>query len=336
MNIEKLSLRVGALAVICAVLLRLGSDGGIGTMVRALSSPEAVSVMLYLETGRVVKPAQPEMVTQSADPVEQTDPAQSVQTEEPSVLPVFSQEDAALVSVNSVCGYSADLPALLEKPLSWDLKQDVPTVLILHSHGSESYTKTEDYTESSAYRTLDTGYNMVSVGAELKRILEEGGIRVIHDTTLHDYPSYSSSYTHAREAIRACLEENPSISLVLDLHRDSVENSAGKQMVFTTQQEGKSVAQLMMVVGTDANGRSHPNWPDNMALAVKLHAHLEKLCPDICRPISFRSQRFNQDLSPGAMLIEVGSAGNTRQQALEAAKILGQAILDLSQGATVA
>ena len=333
MNIEKMSLRVGAVAVVCAVLLRLGSNGGIGTMVKALSSPEAVSVMLYLETGRVVKPAQPEALLQSAEPEGQTEPEQSAQTREDVTLPVFSQGDAALVSVNSVCGYSADLPALLQKPLSWNLKQDAPTVLILHSHGTESYTKTEDYTESSAYRTLDTGYNMVSVGAELKRVLEEGGIRVIHDTTPHDYPSYSKSYSHAREQIKAYLKENPTISLVLDLHRDSVENSAGKQLVFTTQWEGKSVAQLMMVVGTNANGLSHPNWPDNMALAVKLHALLEKNCPGICRPISFRSQRFNQDLSPGAMLIEVGSAGNTRQQALEAVKILGQAILDLSHGA---
>lgn len=332
MDMEKWSLRIGALAVVCAVLLRLGSDGGISTMVKALSSPEAASVMLYLETGRVVKPVSPELMTQAADPVEQTEPEQSVQTEEIPALPAFSLGDAALVSVNSVCGYSADLPALLQKPLSWELKQEAPTVLILHTHATESYTKTEDYQESSAYRTQDTGYNLVSVGAELKRVLEAGGIRVIHDTTLHDYPSYSGSYTHARTAIQKYLEENPSISLVLDLHRDSVENSAGKQLVFTTQQDGRSIAQLMMVVGTNANGLSHPNWPENMALAVKLHALLEKNCPGICRPISFRSQRFNQDLSPGAMLIEVGSAGNTRQQALEAARVLGQTILQLSQG----
>lgn len=332
MDIEKMTLRVGAMAVAGAILLRLGAGGGFGAVVKALSSPEAVSVMLYLETGRVVKPILPEFPTQSAAPLADDSASQSTKPEEMPVLPAFAAGDALLVEVNSVCGYDTDLPALLQQPLSWNLKQESPTVLILHSHGSESYTKIEDYTESSPYRTLDTGYNMVSVGEELKRVLEAGGIRVIHDTTMHDYPSYSSSYSHAREQIQKYLSENPSIALVLDIHRDSVENSAGKQMVFTTQAQGQTVAQLMMVVGTDANGLKHPNWPQNMALAVKMHALLEKNCPGICRPISFRSQRFNQDLSTGAMLIEVGSAGNTREQALGAVRILGQTILELSQG----
>ena len=332
MDIEKMSLRVGAMAVACAILLRLGACGGFGAVVKALSSPEAVSVMLYLETGRVVKPAQPASPTQSATPQEEGTASQDALPEEEPALPVFAAGDASLVAVNSVCGYDTDLPALLQQPLSWNLKQEAPTVLILHTHGTESYTKTESYAESSAYRTLDTGYNVVSVGEELKKVLETGGIRVIHDTTMHDYPSYSSSYSHAREQIKKYLAENPSIALVLDIHRDSVENSAGKQVVFTTQSQGQSVAQLMMVVGTDANGLKHPNWSENMSLAVKLHALLEKNCSGICRPISFRSQRFNQDLSTGAMLIEVGSAGNTREQALRAVRILGQAILELSQG----
>lgn len=333
MDIEKWSLRIGAITVVCAILLRLGANGGFGAVVKALTSPEAVSVMLFLETGRVVKPTQQETPIPSTAPTEEdTQPHQNTQPEELPALPVFGETDASLVEVNSVCGYDTDLPALLQKPLSWNLKQDAPTVLILHTHGTESYTKTEDYTESSSYRTLDTGYNLVSIGKELQKILEAGGIRVIHDTTMHDYPSYSSSYSQARKHIQKYLAENPSIALVLDLHRDSVENSAGEQVVFTTQHQGESVAQLMMVVGTDANGLTHPDWPQNMALAVKMHALLEKNCPGICRPISFRSQRFNQDLSTGAMLIEVGSAGNTRQEALRAVRILGETILELSQG----
>lgn len=292
--------------------------------------------MLYLETGRVVRPAQP----QAPDPPVQDIPPQETQMQdaetptEPKepVQAVFAPEDAALVEVNSVCGYDTDLQALLERPLAWDLIGDAPTVLILHTHGTESYTKTENYTETSAYRTLDTDYNVVSVGAELKKVLEAGGIQVLHDTTLHDHPSYSSSYSHARDCISEYLKKYPSIALVLDLHRDAVENSDGTQMSFTAQVDGKKVAQLMMVVGTDANGLKHPNWQENMALAVKLHALLERSYAGICRPISFRAQRFNQDLSAGAMLIEVGSAGNTRSEALEAVRILGQTILALSQG----
>ena len=331
MDLEKWCLRIGAAAILCAILLRVSTGSLLGTVVQALSSTESMAVMLYLETGRVVRPPRAQVpVVDAPEPTEQSEPPE-VTVPEP-VLPVFSAGDAALVAVNSVCGYDADLPALLEKPLTWDLSRQEPTVLILHTHGSESYTKTEDYQETSAYRTLDSGYNVVSIGAELVKILEAAGIGVIHDTTLHDYPSYSSSYSHARDAIRGYLETYPSVELVLDIHRDSVEDSSGAQMRFTAQKDGQSVAQLMMVVGTDANGLSHPEWPENMALAVKLHAQLEKSCPGICRAISFRKQRFNQDLSTGAMLIEVGSAGNTREEALGAAKILGQAIIDLSRG----
>ena len=338
MNWEKWCLRVGAAAVCCAILLRMSSGSMLEKVVQTLSSQEALATMLFLETGRVFRPAQSQPSTEPTE--EPTQPAQTEPTQaetaprEETVQAVFAEVDAALVEVNSVCGYDTDLPTLLQKPLSWDLPQETPTVLILHTHATESYTKTESYTESSAYRTLDTGYNVVSVGAELAKVLEEGGIKVIHDTTLHDYPSYSGSYNHARSYIADYLKQYPSIALVLDIHRDSVEDSDGVQMRFTTQVDGQSAAQLMMVVGTDANGLNHPNWSENMSLAVKLHALLEKNCPGICRPISFRSQRFNQDLSTGAMLVEVGSAGNTRAEALLAAQILGQAIVDLSQGTT--
>lgn len=334
MDWEKWCLRVSAAAVIGAILLRLSSGGMLGTVVEALSSPEVLSVMLYLETGRLVRPAQPQLPEEiqntAPEETEQT-PLLEQQMQEP-VQAVFAEADAALVEVNSVCGYDTDLPALLQQPLDWELTQQEPSVLILHTHGTESYTKTEDYRESSSYRTLDTDYNVVSIGTELAKTLEKGGIKVIHDTTMHDSPSYSSSYSNARKSIRAYLEKYPSIRMVLDIHRDSVENSDGEQLRFTAQKDGQTAAQLMMVVGTDANGLSHPDWPENMSLAVKLHAQLEKNCPGICRPISFRSQRFNQDLSTGAMLIEVGSAGNTRAEALLAAQILGQAILELSHG----
>lgn len=336
MNLEKRSLQVGAVAVVCAILLRMSSGGFLGGVVEALTSPEAVAAILYLETGRVVRLAQPQPPTEPTEPsvTEQLQPTQEPtqpQQEEPAQA-VFAEDDAALVEVNSVCGYDADLPTLLKHPLSWDLTQEEPTVLILHTHGTESYTKTEDYVESSSYRTLDEGYNVVSVGNALAQTLEAGGIKVVHDTTLHDYPSYSDSYNHARDYIEKYLEQYPSISLVLDIHRDAVEDSDGQQMQFTTQVSGQTSAQLMMVVGTDAGGLTHPDWPENMSLAVKLHAQLEKNCPGICRPISFRSQRFNQDMSPGALIVEVGAAGNTRQEALLAAQLLGQAILDLSYG----
>ena len=173
---------------------------------------------------------------------------------------------------------------------------------------------------------------MLAVGQRVAELLEEAGICVIHDRTVHDYPSYNGAYNHARKQTEAYLQEYPSIQLILDLHRDAMEDSNGQQISTTVDIDGKTSAQLMMVVGTNAGGLYHPDWEKNMALAAKLHAQLEKTYPGICRPISFRSQRFNQDLSAGAMLIEVGAAGNNRQEALAAAEILAQAILGLSSG----
>lgn len=328
MDIEKWSLRVGLTALACAVLFRLGADGVFQTAAQSLANPNTMAVMMFLESGRVVRPApakEPQPSAPQETPVlsQQDEPAQAV----------FAAADAQLVEIRNSCGYDADVPAMIQKPLSWDLQQEAPTVLIVHSHGTESYKNTEGYTETSQYRTLDTDYNMISIGAEVKRILEEGGVKVLHDTTAHDHPSYSASYSQSRKSVKEYLKEYPSISLVLDLHRDALEDKKGNQTAVTATYDGTTAAQLMLVVGTDVR-LSHPQWPENMSLAVKLHALLERNFPGICRPISFRSQRFNQDLSTGALLVEVGAAGNTHAQALEAARVLGKTLLALSKGST--
>lgn len=337
MELEDKCLRVGAVVVGLAIVLRLFGGGVPETVARALTSQELTAALLFMETGRLVKPGNVPAETVSTQPSvpPQTDPTgpttqpetvpETTAAVQPD-LPVFGSEDVAAVAVNSVCGYDADVSGLLEKPLSWDLKADAPTVLILHSHGTESYKGT------SGYRTTSNKKNVVAVGTALKKVLEEAGIQVVHDKTLHDSPSYSDAYGNARKSIEKYLKKYPTIALVLDIHRDSVTDDSGRQMTFRISEDGESVAQLMLVVGTDAGGLTHPDWQSNMALAVKLHAQLEKNTPGICRAISFRSQRFNQDLSPGALIVEVGAAGNTQKEALAAAERLGQAIIDLAGG----
>ena len=344
MDWEEKSLRLGGIVIAGAILLRLFTGGGFGIATRALTSQEFTAAVVFLETGRVIKPKEPATTVPEET---ESPPATVAETEGPPptvaettppdekeapAQAVFGAGDASLVKVNSVCGYDADLPALLQAPLSWNLTEEGPKVLILHTHGSESYKKTEDYKESSAYRTKNKDYNVVSIGERIKEVLESGGIGVVHDKTLHDVPSYNAAYANSRESMEKYLKKYPTISLVLDIHRDSVEDENGKEMKFSIKAGGESVAKLMLVVGTDAGGLAHPNWPDNMSLAVKLHAQLEKNTPGICRAISFRNQRFNQDLSPGALIVEVGSAGNTRQEALAAAELLGRGILDIAGG----
>lgn len=308
-------LRIGTLVIAGALLLRL-SISAWSPVVQAAQQLQLGQVILFLQTGRVVRYAPP--------------PEQSTIEETPAPVAeqaVFSESDQSLVQLRTDSGQSADIPAALVQPLQWDLYGDQPTVLIVHSHGSESYTKTEEYEESTAYRTLDTNYNVVSVGDCLAQELEAAGIRVIHDRTMYDIPSYNDAYVQARAAIETHLAQNPSICLVLDLHRDAATDTAGNQIRYTVATSEGEAAKMMLVLGTN-----HDGWSTNLSLAAKLQVQLEKLCPGICRPANLRAQRFNQDLCPNTLLVEVGTTGNSRQEALVAARYLAQAIISLAPG----
>ena len=172
---------------------------------------------------------------------------------------------------------------------------------------------------------------MISIGDRVAELLTAAGIGVIHDRQLHDYPSYNGSYIHARASTEEILQANPSIRLVLDLHRDALEKN-GSQLRTLAQAEGKRSAQLMLVVGTNVSRQAHKNWEDNLSLALKLHIQLERLYPGIMRPVNLRSERFNQDLSSGALLIEMGAAGNTWAEALTAAEALAAGVIALAEG----
>lgn len=332
MGSENKYLRAGVLVICGALVLRLVSSGAVASFVKR---PEVITTLLFMETGRYVQPVAeiPTTVPVQTEPTVTTVPPTLPVVTQPAGAATFSPTDAKLVTVNNVCGYDVDLQAMLEKPLSWDLTQDGPAVLIVHTHGTESYEKNGRYEESSPYRTLDSNYNVVSVGDRIAQVLEAGGIKVLHDRQPHDQPSYNGAYSSSRKSVKAYMEQYPSIRMVLDIHRDSVTRSDGTQASYSLSVNGTETAKLMMVVGTDANGNTHPNWRENMALAVKLHAQLEKMAPGICRTISFRKQRFNQDLSAGAMLIEVGAAGNTHQEALAGGELVAQGILALAKGA---
>lgn len=328
---EQKVLRVSTLVIVCALMLRLLSGGIFGNLLGASLSPEAMSFMIFLQTGRLVRPS-----NISFSPPQPTEPEEDISTtptEPPQIfIPTFSAEDAGLIKINSSFTYAADLPALLTQPLSWDLTEEEPTVLIVHSHGSESFAPTGEYDESSPYHTLDTDHNMVCIGAYVAERLRAGGISVLHDTALHDNPSYNASYNNSRASVQQYLAQYPSIRLVLDLHRDSFEDENGNQIVQSVFSQGTSYAPLMFVVGTDHGGFIHPNWQENLSLALKLQTQIEGLCDGICRNINLRSQRFNQDLSGGSLLVEIGASGNTKEEALRSAEILAQGILSLAHG----
>ena len=326
MEQERRAIRWGVVLILLAAAWRLTTGSAAAGL---FEGPEVAALLVSMGTGRPVYPVSATEPTQ--EKTQLWEPEETV--EMPSALQ-FSAQDGQLLAMYELCSYSVDLTQLLLEPLHWDLTGQAPAVLILHTHATESYVKTaQDYREYGAYRTLDESYNMLRVGDAVVRELQSYGITAIQDTQLHDYPSYTGSYNNSRKSAEEYLEQYSSIRVVLDLHRDAAENPDGSQMDTGASVDGQESAQLMFVVGTDASGLKHPNWRQNMALAVKLQAILEKRWPGICRPICFRQERFNQDLMEGMLLVEVGAAGNTQEEALLAAQCLSWALAQLAHGA---
>ncbi len=251
---------------------------------------------------------------------------------EPPQKPSFSRQDAQYVSFFYDGKYDdpPDAATLLLRKLKLSLAGSEPTVLIIHTHATECYKKSpgESYTWYADYRTTDERYNMLSVGEALAQELEKAGISVIHDRTLHDHPSYVEAYDNSAATVRKYLKEYPSIQLVLDLHRDAAENSDGSQYTSSVLVNGEKTAKVMTVLGTN-----NPNWHLNAALAAKMQVLMEKEAPGITRETVLRPLRYNQHLSTGSLLIEIGTAGNTHDQVLRAVPILADAIIALMNGA---
>ena len=224
--------------------------------------------------------------------------------------------------------YALDIPGLEgEAPASGLADGEGPQVLIYHSHTTEAYTMdgTDIYEESDSYRTTDPAFNVIRVGEEMKRVFEAHGLEVIHDRTLYDYPVYSNSYSRSLEGVEAILKQHPTIRLVLDVHRDALEGTEGT-VYKTVAGTVEGCAQVMLVVGTDAGGQSHDGWRKNLSLALGLQRAVQEKHGTLIRPIVLRSSRFNQHLSAGSLLVEVGSHGNTLQEALTAARLTAEAM----------
>ncbi len=213
-------------------------------------------------------------------------------------------------------------------------EEEGPQVLIVHTHGSEAYTMPpgQEYEPSGDCRTTDCNYNVVRVGDELARVLEETGIRVLHDPTLHDYPEYSGAYGRSLDAVEKAMAEHPSISIVLDVHRDAISDGDGNPYKVISNVAGLNIAQMSMVIGTDGGGLDHPEWRENLKLAAAVQQKLADSYPTLMRPITVRNSRYNQHVTPGALLVEMGAAGNSLDEALVSARLFGAALAETLKG----
>ena len=229
--------------------------------------------------------------------------------------------------------YSLDISRLLADCPELELSEaEGPQILIYHSHTTEAYTMdgTDIYVESDSSRTTDPNFNMIRIGEEMKEVFEAAGLEVIHDDTLYDYPVYTGAYERSAEGVAAILEKYPTIQLVLDVHRDALTGSDGT-VYKTVAGTVTECAQIMMVVGSDAGGQTHDNWRSNLSLAAGLQQQALSEHGTLIRPIVLRSSRFNQQMSTGALLVEVGSHGNTLREAINAARLFAQTIVDVVQ-----
>lgn len=214
-----------------------------------------------------------------------------------------------------------------------DLKPDIDfknkeDIVIYHTHTCESYTKTEKYTYKSSgnFRTTDLNYSVARVGEELKKYLDKYDFNVIHNKTYHDYPKYNGSYTKSLETIEKILKTSKA-SLVIDLHRDAL--GSNSKYAPSVKINGEEAAQLMFVIGTDGGGLKHDKWKKNLKLAIKIQEKANEMYPGLFKPIIVRNSRYNQHVSEGACIIEVGATGNTLEQCLVSMKYLSSVIFEV-------
>lgn len=279
------------------------------------------------EEGTVTEPVE-ETPLQAESHTDNGIPARTLVPTDPSGYTVCGR-----VYISNSTDYTLD-PQELTETFDAEMSGEGPQILILHSHGSEGYTPPagEEVVWSGNLRTTDSRYNVVGVGDAMAEVFSAAGISVLHDRTLYDYPSYTEAYDRSLAAIQSYLAQYPSIRFILDVHRDAIEDADGNQYkVVSTVEEG-TAAQLTLVVGSDGGGLSHPNWKENLKLAVALQDTILQQYPTLMRPVLLRNSRYNQHATTGSLLVEVGAAGNSPDEAELAGRLFAQKMVEVLEG----
>lgn len=291
--------------------------------------------ILEEESGREIVPV-PEMTMPpfpSDVSIPPTPRPESETEKEQIILPTTIEGGLVM---NNATSYELDLVELLSEGHTVRLPKEGYQILIIHTHGSEAYSPdgTNEYKPTDNFRTDDKRYSVIRVGDELAACFESYGLSVLHDREIYDYPSYTGSYPRSGEAVEKYLAQHPEISVVLDVHRDAIGTG---DIIYKTlvEDKGHSSSQIMLLVGTGENGLAHPNWRENLKFAFDLQSAVVDKYPTLARPVSLKKERYNQQLTKGSLIVEVGSSGNTLDEALRAIRLFADAVapilLDLRQ-----
>ena len=233
------------------------------------------------------------------------------------------------IQVKNSASTELDIEEELKGRLGFKLeKNDKPQVLIYHTHTTEGFLSydTGYYYESFYPRSTDSKKNVCAVGEEIVRQLKANGIPAIHDTTIHDDPSYKGAYYRSADTVREYLKKYPSIKVVIDIHRDGIgtECSRSKPVCMVN---GRKAAQFMIMSGYNSEGDpAFDHWEYNLRLALQLQKNSVKLYPELARPLYFGDFVYNMDINTGSLLIEVGADSNTLEEVRYTGHLLGNVI----------
>ena len=221
--------------------------------------------------------------------------------------------------LNYASNRSIDIMGLLSKNIVLNKKSD--PIFLYTTHTSESYTNSDRYKfgYTSLYRTTDARYNMLAVAGEFAKAMKEKNMNCIFDTTPHDYGTYEISYTNSRKTLTNAINNNERISLAIDMHRDAMADLTNGP---TVEINKNKVAKIMFVMGIGSETYPNECWEDNLALVVKLQKLGEEMYPGLFRPMIIRNSKYNQDLIKYSFLIEIGTTGNTMEEAFLGARCL--------------
>lgn len=241
-----------------------------------------------------------------------------------------NKDGSKKIVISNETDYSIDVDQMLSESLNIDLSLPGPKILVVHTHATEAYAPdgAAEYDKTSSDRSEDINKNVVKVGEEVTKIFNAMGIETIHDTKLHDVPSFNGSYSNSLKTVEEKIKQYPSIQIVFDIHRDSVVYADETKARAVTEINGRPAAQLMFVVGTDARGLYHPNWQENMKFAVHMQNAINQKYPSLMRYINLRTERFNGHTTGASMIIEVGTSGNSLNEAIYGATLAAQVIAE--------
>ncbi len=231
---------------------------------------------------------------------------------------------------------AAEVAAEIENPLPFAVEWNSPEpqILLMHTHATEDYRLSAGlwFTPGDGSRSTDRSVNMCAVGRVMADTLNAAGLNTLHDETLNDYPSYTGSYANSRAVVQQYLAQYPSIKIVLDVHRDAIETESGSRMAPVCTVNGRQAAQVMIICGSD-NGTTVnlPNWRQNLRFAAAWERTMEGLYPGFTRSVLLGYRFYNQDLTTGSLLIEIGGHGNNLNEALYAGQLAAEGLIQALQ-----